>query len=238
MSMPVVEWRQLRVPGAFAAAALAGVWLLAGYVLAPWLIERTLERRGLGRGLRAHGFAPGMRVAVMVPPSLDFFALFYALLRSGCVPVLIDPGIGLKPLRACLGEAAPEAFVGVTRAHVARLVLGWARGLVRRNVTVGRRLAWRGTTVARLLATRDGPPPPRVEPDDPAAILFTSGSTGIPKGVVYRHRHLSAQVELLRDTFDMRPGEVDLPAIQTLKAYIRYGEAIAAIEGSARCPTC
>ncbi len=44
-----------------------------------------------------------------------------------------------------------------------------------------------------------------------AALLFTSGSTGIPKGVVYRHRHFIAQVEMLQSAFDIRPGEVDLP---------------------------
>ena len=47
--------------------------------------------------------------------------------------------------------------------------------------------------------------------DDVAAILFTSGSTGVPKGVVYRHRHFVGQIELLRNAFDMQPGGVDLP---------------------------
>ncbi|MDP5054388.1 MAG: AMP-binding protein, partial [Congregibacter sp.] len=47
-------------------------------------------------------------------------------------------------------------------------------------------------------------------PDETAAILFTSGSTGIPKGVVYRHRHFAAQVDMLKNAFGIRPGEVDL----------------------------
>jgi acyl-CoA synthetase (AMP-forming)/AMP-acid ligase II len=47
--------------------------------------------------------------------------------------------------------------------------------------------------------------------DDVAAIVFTSGSTGPPKGVVYRHRNFMAQVNAIRDAYGMKPGEVNLP---------------------------
>ncbi len=149
----------------------------------------------------------------MVPPGLEFFALFFALFKAGIVPVLIDPGIGLKPLKQCLDEAEPEAFIGITRAQLARVLLRWSPKSIRRSVTLGPRLAWGGITL-RGLARRGGetgaPVLAGTRGDDMAAILFTSGSTGIPKGVVYRHRHFVAQVEMLRDTFGIRPGEVDL----------------------------
>jgi len=166
----------------------------------------------LAAGLQLHGIGPGTRVAFMVPPSLEFFALFFALLRANAVPVLIDPGIGLKPLKSCLGEARPEVFIGVARAQWARLVLGWARGHVRTTVTLGARPFGSGLRYRDLL-TRNATDFRALEtaPEAPAAILFTSGSTGIPKGVVYRHRHFLAQVELLRSTYGMHPGEVDLP---------------------------
>ena len=166
----------------------------------------------LAAGLSAEGIAPGMRVAFMVPPSLEFFALFFALFKVGAIPVLIDPGIGIKPLKACLHEARPEVFLGITRAHIARLVLGWGRGPLQRLITVGPRLGWGGMRYRDLAATPiTAYRAPEVKPDDPAAILFTSGSTGIPKGVVYRHRHFAAQVELIRSQYRIRPGEVDLP---------------------------
>ncbi|MGY6587792.1 MAG: fatty acid CoA ligase family protein [Wenzhouxiangella sp.] len=173
----------------------------------------------LAAGLAAEGIKPGTRVAFMVPPSLEFFALFFALFKAGAVPVLVDPGIGLKPLKACLGEARPEVFIGITRAQIARLVLGWARGNIQKVITVGPRLGWGGVSYKSLLKSgADGQPVGKkigetvqVQPDDPAAILFTSGSTGIPKGVVYRHRHFAAQVDLVRDSYQMAPGEVDLP---------------------------
>jgi acyl-CoA synthetase (AMP-forming)/AMP-acid ligase II len=166
----------------------------------------------LAAGLARQGIQPGTRVAFMVPPSLEFFALFFGLFKAGCVPVLVDPGIGLKPLKACLGEARPEVFIGITRAQLARMALGWGRETVRKTITVGPRPFWMGTPYRRLAAAAiDAFSAPEVDPDDPAAILFTSGSTGIPKGVVYRHRHFAAQVDLIRDAYGIRPGEVDLP---------------------------
>ncbi|NKI35881.1 AMP-binding protein [Wenzhouxiangella sp. XN79A] len=166
----------------------------------------------LAAGLQAQGYPPGTRVAFMVPPSLEFFALFFALFKAGLVPVLVDPGIGLKPLKACLGEARPEVFIGITRAQLARMLLGWGRGSIKQTVTVGPRPFGQGLRYRDLLGGNATDfRPPEVRPDDMAAILFTSGSTGIPKGVVYRHRHFVAQVRLMRETFGMSPGEVDLP---------------------------
>jgi len=165
------------------------------------------------RGLASYGIHQGARVALMVPPGLEFFALFFALFKAGIVPVLIDPGIGMKPLKQCLNEAEPEAFIGITRAQLARVLLRWSPRSIRRSVTLGPRLAWGGITL-RGLARRGGKTGAQVlantHGDDTAAILFTSGSTGIPKGVVYRHRHFVAQVDMLRDAFNIRPGEVDL----------------------------
>ena len=166
----------------------------------------------LAAGFQRRGIVPGTRVAFMVPPSLEFFALFFALLKAGCVPVLIDPGIGIKPLKACLGEARPEIFIGITRAQIARMVLGWARGHIKRVITVGPRPFALGIRYRDLLTENATDfNPPETDPESPAAILFTSGSTGIPKGVVYRHRHFAAQVRLVRDSYGIRAGEVDLP---------------------------
>ena len=72
--------------------------------------------------------------------------------------------------------------------------------VARRIVTVGTRWGWGGTTLARLerAGRGAGPQLAATAPDDVAGILFTSGSTGVPKGVVYRHRHFVAQIELMR----------------------------------------
>ncbi len=164
------------------------------------------------RGLSEYGIGRGVRTALMLTPGLDFFAMFFALFKAGAVPVLIDPGIGIKPLKTCLAEARPEAFIGVSKAHIARKLLGWAPGA--KLITSGAKLGWGGlnTRQLRKLGQRtSGTMLANTRGDEMAALLFTSGSTGIPKGVVYRHRHFIAQVEMLQSAFDIQPGEVDLP---------------------------
>jgi acyl-coenzyme A synthetase/AMP-(fatty) acid ligase len=138
--------------------------------------------------------------------------MFFALFKAGAIPVLIDPGIGIKPLKTCLAQARPDAFIGVTKAQIARGLLGWVPGA--KLVTSGPKLGWGGlnTKQLRKLGQKSsGPVMANTQADEMAALLFTSGSTGIPKGVVYRHRHFIAQVEMLQSAFDIRPGEVDLP---------------------------
>ncbi len=163
-------------------------------------------------GLIEYGIGRGVRSALMLTPGLDFFAMFFALFKAGAIPVLVDPGIGIKPLKTCLTEARPEAFIGVTKAHIARGILGWVPGV--KLVTSGPKLGWGGLNTRQLQKLgqkSSGTVLADTQPDEMAALLFTSGSTGIPKGVVYRHRHFINQVEMLRTAFDIRPGEVDLP---------------------------
>lgn len=183
---------------------------------ATWTYRQLDQESDLiARGLTAIGVGQGVRTALMVKPGPAFFALTFGIFKAGAVPVMIDPGIGLKNLKTCLGEAQPEAFVGIPAAHAARLVLGWARDSLKTLVTVGRRWLWGGHTLAQVRARGEaegaGAFLAPTRGTDPAAILFTSGSTGVPKGVVYEHRHFVHQVEMIRDAYGIQPGEVDLP---------------------------
>jgi len=174
--------------------------------------ELDARSDAIAAGLIRYGIVRGSRAVVMVRPSPAFFLLMYALFKLGAVPVLVDPGIERRALRQCLDEAQPDAFIGIPLAQLARRVLGWARG-AKRIVTVGRRWGWGGVTLAQV--ERDGAGAgaqlAATAPDEVAAIAFTSGSTGVPKGVVYRHRHFVAQVEMLARALGIEPGGVDLP---------------------------
>lgn len=195
---------------------------------------KTLTARGLelesnrfARALERAGVRRGMRVVLMVTPSLEFFALTFALFKIGAVIVMVDPGIGVKNLGKCLGEAEPEAFVGVGKAHLARRLFGWARRSLRVLVSVNARLAWGGSRLRDLIPAADdgvAPYPPfDAAPDDVAAILFTSGSTGVPKGAVYTHGIFAWQVKLLREMFGIEPGEMDLG---TFPLFALFGPAL------------
>jgi len=142
------------------------------------------------RGLRRAGVRVGERVALLVPPGPDLTALTFALFDVGAVPVMVDPGIGLRGVAACLAQAEPTTFIGTRLAHVARLVFGWGRRTLARHIFVG---GGPGTTldaIRRLGAdARDVDDAVVSDPNALAAIAFTSGSTGPAKGVCYAHRH-------------------------------------------------
>ncbi len=168
----------------------------------------------IAAGLESSGIRRGVRTVLMVAPSLDFFALTFALFKTGAVPVFVDPGMGVKNLGKCLEEAEPEAFIGIPKAHAARILMGWAKSTLKTLVTVGPRLFWGGTTLTKVIAEGEGVADysmAETKAEEVAAILFTSGSTGIPKGVVYTHGTFADQVEKIRRIYNIQPGEVDLP---------------------------
>jgi acyl-CoA synthetase (AMP-forming)/AMP-acid ligase II len=176
--------------------------------------ELDQESSRIAIGLGRVGIGRGMKTALLVPPSPELFALTFALFKVGAVPVFIDPGIGAANMKGCLAEAAPEAFIGIRRAHLARRLLGWGRASIRLAVVVGGGALWGGVPLSDVRRQEVGDlrfVPAATHSTDPAAILFTSGSTGPPKGAVYTHGTFTAQVAALRELYDIRPGEIDLP---------------------------
>src|SRR5262245_1029987 len=188
--------------------------------------ELDLLSGQLARGLHEIGIRSGVRTALMVRPSFDYFALTFALLKVGAVPVMIDPGMGIRNLGKCLGEAGPDGFIGIPKAHMARRVLRWSADTIRITVTTGSRLFGGKHTLreVRQIGERLGPlPVAETRPDETAAILFTSGSTGVAKGAVYTHGIFAAQLESLRTIYVIEPGEIDLC---TFPLFALFGPAL------------
>ncbi len=178
----------------------------------------------LADGLRRTGMAKGDRILLMVPAGIDFISLTFALFKLGAVPVLIDPGLGRRNVLNCIATAKPNGMIAIPLAHAARKVFPKAFKGIELNVTVGRRWFWGGATLNQIRNQGDvNFQSAQVAPDDDAAILFTSGSTGPSKGVLYSHRMLYQQVELLRRMFGIEPGEMDLP---TFPLFALFGVAL------------
>ena len=163
-------------------------------------------------GLKKLGVVNGTRLALMVRPGINFISLVFGLFKAGAVTILIDPGMGRKNVIRCLADAKPEGFVAIPIVQAVRTVLRGRFPKARLNLTVGQRWFWGGPTLQDFRAQpHDGPEMAQTGADDPAAIIFTTGSTGPPKGVLYSHGNFDGQVEQIRDRYAIRPGEVDLP---------------------------
>lgn len=174
--------------------------------------ELDRDATALARGLVEMGVEPGTRLALMVKPSVDLVKLVFAVLRSGATMVLVDPGMGRRHLLNCLAAVEPEGFIAISVAQAVRTVLRHRFPLAKHNVTVGRRWFWGGMTYEQVL--RQGQVSQaelaKLRASDVAAIVYTSGSTGPPKGVLYTHQIFDTQVAEISGQYNIRPGGFDL----------------------------
>ncbi len=170
------------------------------------------ESDNLAHGLENVGITRGTRTILMVKPSIEFFALTFALFKTGAVPVIVDPGMGIRRMIACFQESRPEAFIGIPLAHVLRTLHPKFFATVTTWITVGRRWFWGGFTLNQIRRTPlKSYKAAKTKRDDMAAILFTTGSTGPAKGAVYTHGIFDAQIRSIQSHFNITPDEIDLP---------------------------
>src|SRR5262249_12328704 len=151
-------------------------------------------------GLHRAGIGQGTRTVLMLRPGPELFTVLFALMKVGAVPVVVDPGMGLRRMLHCYRATGAEAFVGIPVAHAVRVVARRAFPNVRPPVTAGRRWFWGGHTLRSLLSRASSRPPARIDTDDVLMIGFTTGSTGPAKGVESTHGALDAMVEQVIQT--------------------------------------
>lgn len=167
--------------------------------------ELAMRARRVASGLVARGVAPGDRVALMLPTSLDFFVAFFGILYAGAIPVPIYPPTRLSQLEehvrrqagilgnagACLLITMPEArrLAGLLKALVDTLkAVDCVAGIER--------------------ATPETELPGSAGPMSTALIQYTSGSTGDPKGVVLSHANLLANIRAMGDVMQASSADI------------------------------
>lgn len=175
--------------------------------------ELAEETDRYAHGFRRLGIERGWRVLLMAPPGIEFIASAFAVFKLGAILILIDPGMGKKNLLRCIQQVEPQAMVTVPLLQALKFFYPAYFETVRCSVTLGRRWFWGGTAAAKFGSERAEPffPEP-VGADDPAAIFFTTGSTGLAKGALYLNRMLHAEVRAVKEHLAITPDDVGMPA--------------------------
>lgn len=175
--------------------------------------ELSERINALAAGLQQVGVRSNSRVNLLVPPGVDLTCLIYACLRLGAVIVVADAGLGTKGMGRAIRGAGPDFLIGIDRALVGAKMFGWPGTRIALNDLPKAQRTALGVrhTVSELLDSGKRLAPTAetftaADPDADAAVLFTSGSTGPAKGVVYTHRQLAAMRDTLQQTYDLKTG--------------------------------
>jgi acyl-CoA synthetase (AMP-forming)/AMP-acid ligase II/pimeloyl-ACP methyl ester carboxylesterase len=164
------------------------------------------------RGLTELGVVPGDRVLMLVPAGVEFLALSYAVMGRGAVPIFIDPGIGRENLLRCIADAEPTVMIGSPKAQLLRLIGKAALRTVRINILAADPVIGSGPNLGYLKKFSSVPMAP-VPAGEVGFIAFTSGATGVPKGVIFSDQMLAEHRRIFAGPLGLEAGAKDLPLL-------------------------
>ena len=160
--------------------------------------------------LRAHGIGPGERLFLLSDRVPELYAVTLGALKAGVVVSPLFAAFGPDPVRARM-EIGGASVLVTTEAQYRRKIAAW------RDQMPGLKLVLiigdeapegcvaLGPAMAEAPATFDTHP---TQAEDMALLHFTSGTTGLPKGVVHVHEAVVAHAETGRLALDLRPGDI------------------------------
>ncbi|WP_374103562.1 long-chain fatty acid--CoA ligase [Streptomyces sp. ISL-86] len=178
--------------------------------------------------LAARGVAPGDRVGVMLPNLLEFPALYYGVLRAGAVVVPMNPLLKCREISHCLRDSGAVLLFAhdSAMAEAERAAEGTKADVV----------PFRAGIFAELLAAHPHPVPAQEgEDDDTAVILYTSGTTGVPKGAELTRANLARNADICgRSLFRLGPEDVVLGCLPLFHAFGQVCAMMTAVTVGAR----
>jgi acyl-CoA synthetase (AMP-forming)/AMP-acid ligase II len=180
--------------------------------------EVEQQSNSLANELIALGLQRGDRVAICLENSVEAVITVFAILKAGAVFVIINPTTKAEKLAFVLDnsdawaliasaakiEASREVLGSLTKLH-ALIAVGVAATSVSQDTP--RIFGWKALTQSTGLV---GPPPKRCIDVDLAALVYTSGSTGNPKGVMLTHINMVAAATSITNYLENQPDEVIL----------------------------
>ncbi len=178
--------------------------------------------RRVASALTARGLAKGEVLAIWCPNGPDFVIAYYGALAAGAVVTTINPMATAQEGERQLAHAGARWLVTTEDLLAAKAGKAAAAAGVAEVFAVGD--AAPATPFAELLAGGEADQPVAVDPDDPALLPFSSGTTGLPKGVVLTHRNLVAS---LCATAHVHRVRADDTVVAVLPLFHIYGMQIA-----------